>query len=177
MSNREYPWYEVVDNNEPVLQGDLLLSCHVPVPVQGSVLKEGDTPSFEIVEYDVIIMSQSCDLVSKKLDLVLVCPIWKLSDLEIRDAFIKSSRGKETLKQGNIPGYHLLNRCEIENMLRDFMVVDFRNTYSVPFDLITDISTKQSKRLRLLPPYREHLSQAYARFFMRVGLPIDIPKF
>jgi hypothetical protein len=92
MSNREYPWYEVVDNNEPVLQGDLLLSCHVPVPVQGSVLKEGDTPSFEIIEYDVIIMSQSCDLVSRKLDLVLVCPIWKLSDLEIRDAFFKSSR-------------------------------------------------------------------------------------
>jgi hypothetical protein len=24
--------------------------------------------------------------------------------------------------------------------------------------------------LRLLPPYREHLSQAFARFFMRVGL-------
>jgi hypothetical protein len=25
--------------------------------------------------------------------------------------------------------------------------------------------------------YREHLSQAFARFFMRVGLPIDIQKF
>jgi hypothetical protein len=29
----------------------------------------------------------------------------------------------------------------------------------------------------LLPPYREHLSQAFARFFMRVGLPVDIPPF
>jgi len=26
------------------------------------------------------------------------------------------------------------------------------------------------------PPYREHLSQAFARFFMRVGLPIPIEK-
>jgi hypothetical protein len=177
MSKREYPWYEVVNNKELVLQGDLLLSCPVPVPVQGSVLKEGETPSFEIVEYDVIIMSQSCDIVFKKIDLVLVCPVWKLSDLEIRDAFIKSSGGKETLRQGNIPGYHLLNRCEIEGMPMDFMVVDFRNTYSIPFDLISDISKKQDKRLRLLPPYREHLSQAYARFFMRVGLPVDIPRF
>jgi hypothetical protein len=33
------------------------------------------------------------------------------------------------------------------------------------------------RRLRLLPPYREHLSQAFARFFMRVGLPVDIPPF
>jgi hypothetical protein len=36
---------------------------------------------------------------------------------------------------------------------------------------------KAAKRLRLLPPYREHLSQSFARFFMRVGLPIDIPPF
>jgi hypothetical protein len=76
-----------------------------------------------------------------------------------------------------MPGYHLLNKCEIMEISREYMVVDFRNTYSLPFSLINDISKKQSKRLRLLPPYREHLSQAYARFFMRVGLPIDIPKF
>jgi hypothetical protein len=29
----------------------------------------------------------------------------------------------------------------------------------------------------LLPPYREHLSQAFARFFMRVGLPVEVPPF
>jgi hypothetical protein len=28
-----------------------------------------------------------------------------------------------------------------------------------------------------MPPYREHLSQAFARYFMRVGLPSDIPSF
>ena len=28
-----------------------------------------------------------------------------------------------------------------------------------------------------MPPHREHLSQAFARFFMRVGLPIDIAPF
>jgi|GEM_PF-2963531 hypothetical protein len=27
---------------------------------------------------------------------------------------------------------------------------------------------------RLLPPYREHLSQAFDHFFMRVGLPVPI---
>ena len=26
-------------------------------------------------------------------------------------------------------------------------------------------------------PYREHLAQAFARYFMRVGLPVDIPAF
>jgi maleate cis-trans isomerase len=27
------------------------------------------------------------------------------------------------------------------------------------------------ERVRLLSPYKEHLSQAFARYFMRVGLP------
>jgi hypothetical protein len=36
---------------------------------------------------------------------------------------------------------------------------------------------KDKKRIRLLPPYREHLSQAFARHFMRVGLPSGIPQF
>lgn len=177
MSKREFQWYEVVDNNEPVLQGDFLISCPVVIPLQGSSLNEGEMPSFEIVQYDVIVMSQSCDLVAKKIDLVLVCPIWPLSEMEKKNDFLKKGAGKETLRQGNMPGYHLLNKCEIMEISREYMVVDFRNTYSLPFSLINDISKKQGKRLRLLPPYREHLSQAYARFFMRVGLPIDIPRF
>jgi len=56
-------------------------------------------------------------------------------------------------------------------------VVDFRGVYSVTFDFLVELAQKRDKRLRLLPPYREHLSQAFARFFMRVGLPVDIPPF
>jgi hypothetical protein len=37
-------------------------------------------------------------------------------------------------------------------------------------------AVRAGDRLRLLPPYREHLSQAFARYFMRVGLPQDIPR-
>ncbi|MBE0478052.1 hypothetical protein IBX65_02895 [Candidatus Aerophobetes bacterium] len=60
---------------------------------------------------------------------------------------------------------------------RGYTVVDFRSVYSVAFDFIVELAEKRGKRLRLLPPYREHLSQAFARFFMRVGLPMDIPSF
>lgn len=41
-------------------------------------------------------------------------------------------------------------------------------------DIIKGIAERNGKRLRLCPPYREHLSQAFARYFMRVGLPINI---
>ncbi len=41
-------------------------------------------------------------------------------------------------------------------------------------DLETLLLNRNQPRLRLLPPYREHLSQAFARFFMRVGLPVAV---
>ncbi|MBI5194210.1 MAG: hypothetical protein HZA08_12335 [Nitrospirae bacterium] len=179
MEEQKFLWYEIVSNDEPVLQGDMLFSCPIFIPSSGYYpsVKEEITVPVEVKEYDVIVMSQSCDLVQGKIDLVLVCPIWPLNEFEIRDDFFKGRKGKEALRQGNVPGYHLLNRCEINEMERDFMVVDFRSVYSIPFLLINEIKDTQQKRLRLLPPYREHLSQAFARFFMRVGLPVDIPSF
>ncbi|WP_459875834.1 hypothetical protein [Desulfothermus naphthae] len=70
-----------------------------------------------------------------------------------------------------------MNKCEIEGFESGYLVVDFRNVYGVPFDFIVELAKKRGKRLRLLPPYREHLSQAFARFFMRARLPVDIPPF
>ena len=178
MVKEKFPWYEVVDNSEPILQGDFYSSCPVFIPsAEGNSISEEATVPIEVMQYDVIVMSQSCDLLQKKIDLVLVCPVWNLNEFELKNDFIKSKKGKETLRQGNIPGYHLLNKCEFDDFEREYTVVDFRETYSLPFSLLKDIAKNQQKRLRLLPPYREHLSQAYARFFMRVGLPIDIPSF
>jgi hypothetical protein len=168
-----YPWYKLVNNHEKLMQGDFIINCPIIVPPSEIT----DSPEVEIIEYDVIIMSQSCDLVQEKLELVLVCPVFSLSEFEKKSDFFRSTKGKEALRQGNVPGYHLLNKCEIEEFERDFLVVDFRSVYSVPFVFLKEYSQKINKRLRLLPPYREHLSQAFARFFMRVGLPVDIPKF
>jgi len=170
---KEYPWYGVVEADELLLQGDFISECPIVVPpleVQNSI-------SVRIVNYDVVIMSQSCDLMQKKLDLVLVSPIWPISEFEKRSDFYKSRKAKEGLRQGYFPGYHLLNKCEIKGFETDFLVVDFRSVYSIPFDSLTELAMKRGKRLRLLPPYREHLSQAFARFFMRVGLPVEIPAF
>jgi hypothetical protein len=56
-----------------------------------------------------------------------------------------------------------------------YQIVDFHEVFSIPLDFLQAwIRSKNTNRLRLLPPYREHLSQAFARFFMRVGLPNDI---
>ena len=168
-----YPWYSVVATDEPLAQGDLFEVCPVLVPQ----VPWTDEREFEadIQVYDVVVMSQSCDLQHGKLDLVLVCPVWNLTLFGEENSHYATSKGRETLRRGDAPGYQLLNRCELEGYERDFRVVDFRNVYGVPFGYLT--ARTDAPRLRLLPPYREHLAQAFARFFMRVGLPVDIPPF
>ena len=53
-------------------------------------------------------------------------------------------------------------------------IVDFGRIFSLPKRYVQEFVASQGRRLRICPPYREHLAQAFARFFMRVGLPQDI---
>jgi hypothetical protein len=55
--------------------------------------------------------------------------------------------------------------------------VDFGHIVSLPLDYLADHAESLGNRWRLRSPFLEHFSQAFARFFMRVGLPSDIPPF
>jgi len=70
-----------------------------------------------------------------------------------------------------------LNRCELLGAESDFLVVDFRILFGIKLKSIQELTVGKPSRFGLLPPYREHLAQAFARYFMRVGLPTDIPGF
>ena len=170
----KYKWYSVVSSNDPLLQGDFLDSCPLIIPTS-------DLDSLEITTivktYNIIIMSQSCDLVQNKIDMVLVCPYWSLEELVEQHPQLNKKKWKNDLRKGFVQSYHLLNRCDIKGFEKDYLVVDFRNVYGVPINYISESARKFKKRLRLESPYKEHLSQEFARFIMRVGLPEDIPPF
>jgi len=167
----DYPWYGVVDGSDALQQGDFLDGCPIVVPT--SAVEPGNV-SAEAIEYDIVVMSQSCDLAHGKTDVVLVCPVWPFEELAAQAEHLRSRKGKDALRQGNLPGYHLLNRCDLDGFECGPRVVDFRNVYGVEFGALKRLFAAHETRLRLLPPYREHLSQAFARFFMRVGLPVDM---
>jgi hypothetical protein len=175
----EYPWYGIVEGDK-LLQGDLFDNCPIILPPEDfntSMIAEAGDIQVGIRTYDVVVMSQSCDLEQDKLDLVLVCPVWLLTEFEAANEFFRSRKGKEELRRGNVPGYHMLATCELDEFQHEIRIVDFRTVFSLPLNFIKDFASRQGKRIRLLPPYREHLAQAFARFFMRVGLPADIPPF
>lgn len=93
----KYPWYAIVDDKEPLLQGDFINSC--PIVIPRAMIEFGKVTT-DVVEYDVAIMSQSCDLAQRKLDLVLVCPVWPLSDFAKSSQLFESRRGKRGIKTG-----------------------------------------------------------------------------
>lgn len=169
----EYPWYSLIQLSGEILQGDFIENCPVIIPPKKLDQKRY---TVDVKTYDLLVISQSCDIEQSKLDYILMCQYYPLSKLENISPF-NNPVGREILRRGNFNGLHLLNRCEISGNETDFLVVDFRKVYSIHKNFLIDFAKSQKKRLRLLSPYREHLSQAFARYFMRIGLPKDIPPF
>lgn len=173
-----YKWYEeLADDDKSLRQGDLIVDCPLVLPPEN--FKNLDEVEIEIKISDAIILTQSCDLVNSKIENILVCPYYNLKAFieELPEEQNGSKKAKkkiiENMRKGYLPGYHLLNKDEKLEKLNDYQVVDFRNIYSIHIEALKNILKNDKERIRLLPPYREQLSQAFARFFMRVGLPQD----
>jgi hypothetical protein len=79
---------------------------------------------------------------------------------------------------GYIWNWSMINRYEVEGKINmEVRLVDFHEVFTIPRKFLEKLLSQRAEaRVRLLPPYREHLSQAFARFFMRVGLPVPISK-
>ena len=184
MANKEtpvYPWYQVV-SGEKITQGDILFGCPVVVPDASDILlraiqgaEEKLTSEIGVIKANLVVMTQACDLEHDKVNSVVLCPLWPLDEFAKDVSFLATDKGKEDLRRGNMPPFHLLDKDD--DFKFGLQVVDFRELYSIPTDVLKQIASKAGERPRLLSPYREHLSQSFARYFMRVGLPIDIPPF
>lgn len=169
-------WFELISDDESLYQGDIIEKCKILLPTEEhyhALLTEASS-SLELsyTETDCIIMSQSCDLVNAKIKFAILCPIIPLAKLVEKDAYYKSRDSREQLRQGNQPSYHLLDKITL-NTVEDYFCVSFHHIFSVPKDFLI-ASVKGKTRLRLVSPYKEHLSQSFARYFMRVGLPATI---
>ena len=170
----EYPWYEVVEGGE-IEQGDLLNACPVLVPVpELSFPLPSDMIVADQETFDVVVMTQSCDLVNDKTKEIILCPHWDLLEAgKVETALAQKDAQRQILK-GYRYRYAMLAASTHSDAPMGVRIVDFGRIFTLPTTFVRLFAEKQGKRLRLCPPYREHLSQSFARFFMRVGLPQDI---
>ncbi|MFV1964317.1 MAG: hypothetical protein ACC628_02755 [Pirellulaceae bacterium] len=175
----QYPWYSVVSGRS-LEQGDILFECPVFL-IPPDAIRQPGQHAIAVDRQNVIVMTQSCDLAirpdgSCNTDDVILAAVFFKQELSDNKTF-GNKGGWNSAKKGRFPSCHVLNRCTIEEYESDFMLVDLRRVYSLSIDTVRQVAEEQGDRIRLMPPYREHLSQAFARFFMRVGLPVDIPDF
>ena len=176
-----HQWNEIV-NDGILLQGDLLARCPVSqLSGKWSMPLAPEQVAVDFVATCVIVMTQSCDLENDKVAQVLLAK-WMSWEEVVRQEVgrgnlsVKSRDFRKKLIDGNIPGLSLLHKHEADPKL-DWSIVDFHRLYTLPKSFLEQYAQSLGPRLRLRSPYREHLAQAFARYFMRVGLPHDAKAF
>jgi hypothetical protein len=187
-------WYKKVSATESLTQGDIIFDCPVSVwteiPLDLKRRNELETiqTAVRFKLADVIVMTQACDLENNHVKNVALCPHISLTEFKLdweramtnqgdnptEKAWKKQVKG---LKDGYVWNKSLLNSSIIYKQTFEHRVVDFYDIYTIPKTFLEALLRKRKKsRPRLLPPYRENLSQSFARFYMRVGLPTPINK-
>jgi len=153
-------WYELVDASIALTQGDLISDCPVlawkasTLDVRGGSESEVLQSGIDAISTDVVVMTQGQNPTEKA---------WKAHCNDICNGFVWNLT--------------MLNGCRIGESSIDNRITYFHEVFTVPRSFLESLLVQRNRaRFRLLPPYREHLSQAFARFFMRVGLPIPIEK-
>lgn len=179
------PWYSRVAGESPITQGDLIEGCPVLEWKPDSAVYEDDDDlkaSCRAIAEDVVVMTQACDLENSTVSNVLLCPVYPMKQYKNAWTVARKEASKGTgkdawinhvksVKSGFVWGRTLIAATSEDSGL---LVVQFQDVYTIPRSFIDSVVSRQPSRMRLLSPYREHLSQAFARYFMRVGLPVPV---
>ena len=153
-----YPWYHVVGGDD-VQQGDILQNCPVFSPQSDDLDNPNARAYFDWEERDVIVLTQSCDLVKEreKTQDVLLALLLQPSSLP-PDHQLTKPHVLEELRSGRNPAFHLLAPCSEQEFVREVTIVNFHHVWSLSLPYVRRRAERRL-HLRLLPPYREHLSK------------------
>lgn len=166
------PWVRIDKGNEEGLkQGDLVPKCYVPIYPEDYGDRAGEeNVSVPVDVYDVIVITQSCDLVDDKIKLVAVLPFYSLSDFEkYNPAFAKNGKW-ENVRKGRVEGLHLIASPIDPKNWRASIVVDFREIYGLPLRYMKKRTGDLEPRWRLRSPFREEFSRAFDNYYSRVAV-------
>ncbi|MCZ7664814.1 MAG: hypothetical protein M5U22_18680 [Thermoleophilia bacterium] len=156
----------------------MLLECEVLVP--GPEYGRADELDVERELFDLVVVTQTCDLVNPPAPrFVACCPLFPLELWREVNPDLASNSKLNEIASGRLQGLHLLPPADHahDELWWSSMIVDFRDIYDLPFEYLSRRAVRTRPRLRLASPYLEHFSQAFALHFMRVALPLPRPRF
>jgi len=157
-------------------QGDVLDGCAIPI-VQSDFRYDTEEGEIDVEIRRLIVATQSCDLENAKAPYVALCPIYTLSEFRETNTRFASKDQCENVRRGKVEGLYMLPSPSDPNDNQQAFIVDFRMIVSLPIEYLSSHAITIGDRPRLNSPFVEHYSQAFARFFMRVGLPSQIPAY
>ncbi len=110
---------------------------------------------------------------------VLMCPAYPADKLREGKHLVELGRAMENhsskpwrlIKSNQNPRYHFMARWR--SLQVPELVVDFKHFFTVPIELLLHrYGTNKNYVARLAPLYREDLSQRFAAYLARVGVPV-----
>jgi hypothetical protein len=132
---------------------------------------------------NLIVLTQACDLEHGKVRQVVLAPHAALTDYhKAWEGWMRGlgqnpsekswRRTCEDIAAGYVWNLTFLDQFQHADLGTGIRVVDFHQVFTAPRTLLeAQLRHAGKPRLRLCAPYVEYLSQAFARYFMRVGLP------
>lgn len=169
-------WYDVVEGQELVLQGDILrnmvawwLPSDLPIDPTGGTDERVDVEKNPDLTW--IILSATCDAANPaRAAHLLLAPVYEASEDTLRPKKGQYEQQLEALRQGLYPRKFLLPPNEGIDPPFPLSVVFFGHLALLPREYVTACASRQT-RLRLCSPYREAFGNWVGRRFSEVGWP------
>lgn len=150
------------------MQGDYLPHCLVPVvPADFRPGAQARVTSVPVYEFDLIVLTQSCDLANTKTPFVLLCAVDSLERLRSTKPSYRSQHMMDRLRTGGVYGLHLLPSPEDPEADEQSLVANFYGTHVLPYQYVVQRALDLGPRWRLAAPHCQKLSGRFAYLFTR----------
>ncbi|WP_280434314.1 hypothetical protein [Nocardia carnea] len=160
-------WYETLTS---LSQGAILRDTRIFEEKEEST---AGAPVLGAAEIDAIVLTQTCDIAKPAQIRLLVAEVQEYSMIasERKGNFVSRDYRKSLIQNSAIAEF-LIPPCSDSGL--DWAIVNFRELHTVDAE---KVCAGRSQFIGLASPYREHMSQAFGRFMMRVGLPATLHEF
>lgn len=176
---------------EMLQQGDILENILRLIPPKDIQIDDDQRAKIQIgIEYcDVIILTQSCDLQDKDVDLILVAPLYKFDEYIENLIKKRTEEGKPQIKKSELEiwkknkrseliknppeRYYFLPGCLFPGFINDDLVIDFGGAFGLDYDYVENVSKSQGFRITLKSEFKYNFSHRLGNHYSRIDVPED----
>jgi hypothetical protein len=174
-------------------QGDILEHILRLIPPKDIQIDVDKSAKIQIgIEYcNVIILTQTCDLHDKDVDLILVAPLYNFDEYIENLIKKRSDEGKNPIKKSDFEiwkknklseliknppeRYYFLPGCRFPGFINDDIIIDFGGAFGLDYEYVNNVAKGQGFRITLKSEFKYNFSHRLGNHFSRIDVPDEIP--